>query len=108
MKSNTNQQTPKQTNSFVLIPGEFLDSISHQQETILKLLQGKSEPPGQTIGDYVSESEAAKLLGRKTTWFWNLRKAGTLAFTKVGNKVFYSKADLLQLMERNKKGNHNV
>jgi hypothetical protein len=90
----------------VLVPQTFLDEISETQNRILELLSEEKEG-SNSIGDFIPEAEAAKLLGRKTTWFWKLRKAGTLGFTKVGNKVFYSKQDILDLLQRNKKSGNN-
>ena len=55
------------------------------------------------LGDYIEEKEAIQLLGRKTTWFYNMRQAGKLPVTKIGSKTLYSKADLLQILDNNKK-----
>jgi hypothetical protein len=55
------------------------------------------------LGDYIEEKQAIQILGRKTTWFYNMRQAGKLPFTKVGSKTFYSKADLLNILDLNKK-----
>jgi hypothetical protein len=55
-----------------------------------------------TIGDYITEKEAKIILGRNTTWFWNLRKNGQLQYSKIGNKVFYSKANILKFIEGKK------
>ena len=75
--------------------------ILEKQNQIIEMLSvtKKVEEP---LGDYITEAQAKKYFGRGTTWFWNQRKAG-LAFTKVGPKVFYAKADLLNLIEGEKK-----
>ena len=52
--------------------------------------------------NYIPESEAKKLLDKKTTWFWQMRTNGKLPFSKVGNKVFYQKSDIVKLLENNK------
>lgn len=91
------------TESLQLVPQSFLEKISNAQDKIVELLSSKQTTEG-SVGDFISETEAAKLLGRKTTWFWNLRKQGVLPYTKVGNKVFYSKKDIQYLFEKNKKG----
>jgi hypothetical protein len=98
-----NSNYKQQDQGLRLVPQEFLEEISEKQELILELLSGERES-NQTLGDFISEADASKMLGRKTTWFWNLRKKGILPFTKVGNKVFYAKQDILKMLEQNKKG----
>jgi hypothetical protein len=56
-----------------------------------------------SVGDYIEEKQASQMLGRKTTWFYNMRISGKLPYTKVGSKTFYSKSDLLKIMENNRK-----
>ena len=92
--------------SFALVPQSFLDELSATQNQILDILSEDREPING-LGDYISEIEAAKLLSRKTTWFWKLRKAGAIPFTKVGNKVYYSKQDILKLLNDNRRGGRN-
>lgn len=75
-----------------------LSKIMEQQERILALLEKQpSKPTEQT--EYLSEAEAKELLGRKTTWFWEQRKAGRLAYSKIGNRVYYRREDLMSLFE---------
>ena len=83
--------------SLALIPAEFLDQLLKNQERILELLRQQEEGQGP-LGDYIPESEARRMLGRKTTWFWNLRSKGLLSFSKVGNKVYYAKSEILRLI----------
>jgi hypothetical protein len=90
-----------QQEALMLVPQSFLDGISEKQSQILELLN-KDNSSQNPIGDYISEAEAQKLLGRKTTWFWNMRTTGKLAYTKVGNKIFYSKEDIIKLLDTNK------
>jgi len=98
------QNSYYEAKAFVLVPQEVLANLIDGQERILKALTNQSKET-ETIGDYIPESQAKRLLGRKTTWFWNLRKSGKLTFSKVGNKIFYSKANILKFMEgeRNEK-----
>jgi hypothetical protein len=91
----------------LLVPQGFLEEIYEQQEQILALLS-KEKEPNQTLDEFVSEADASKMLGRKTTWFWKLRKEGVLPFTKVGNKVFYSRQDILHMLKKNMKGGLHV
>ena len=97
-RSNTKQIEAK---TMVLVPQETLTQLIAGQERILRVLSERTDKQ-DSIGDYISENDAKKILGRKSTWFWTLRKKGKLAFTKVGNKIFYSRADILSFIELNK------
>jgi len=54
-----------------------------------------------SIGKYVSETEAKKLLGKGTTWFWEQRTKGTLKHSKVGATNYYKIEDLEKFIEDN-------
>jgi hypothetical protein len=82
--------------TLAIVPQEFLDGIN---ENLIKLLKITDKEKDQ-LPDILSEKEAQKLLGRKTTWFFDMRKTGRLPFSKVGSKVFYYKHDLLNLMQK--------
>ncbi len=97
-KDNSIQNDSK---AIYLVPQVFLEELLEGQEKILQALSGRTEQK-ETIGDYISENDAKEILGRKATWFWNLRKTGKLKYTKVGNKIFYSKNDILIFIEGNK------
>lgn len=58
-----------------------------------------STPFSETIHGYVSESDAKNLLNRKTTWFWQQRKSGSLEYKKIGSTVYYKKDDLMNLLK---------
>lgn len=92
----------QQSEVLLLIPKNFLEKISDQQKQILDILN-LHQPTSDQLGGFISESEAKKLLGKKSTWFWNMRTSGQLAFTKVGNTVYYAKADIVELLNKNKK-----
>lgn len=87
---------------FVLISQEYLFKLQTKLDEMLELLKGRNES-SQGVGDYIQEKEACKLLGYKSTWFWMKRNSGALAYTKVGNKVYYKKQDIENLMEANRK-----
>ena len=90
---------PTPNTSFVFIQAEKIEDISNKLESILSLL---SKDRSSSLGDYISQKEAQKLLDRKTTWFWSMRKNGYLPFSKVGNKIYYSKADIIKLLDKGK------
>lgn len=50
------------------------------------------------LQEYISEKDAQKEFGRKTTWFWNQRTNGRLPYKKMGSKVYYLKSDLIKLL----------
>ena len=99
MKQNNFNKNENQGGLY-LIPQSFIDSIKEDQQKIIELLSNSSS--NQSLGNYISESDAKKLLGRQTTWFWGMRTSGQLMFTKVGNKIFYSKDDIIKLLDGNK------
>ena len=102
---NTNE---KKEDGFIIIPKEWMQVLSEKQDKIISLLEkGTYANPEDSIGDYVSEEEAKRQLGRKTTWFWNLRTGGQLPFAKVGKKIFYLKSDIKLLIDRNMKRDLN-
>ena len=81
----------------LLVPNQRLEAIEKAQSEILELLKGK---PLTTEGqlNHVDEKRAIELVGKKATWFWQMRKSGKLKFTKVGAKVFYSLEELKTLV----------
>jgi hypothetical protein len=91
-----------QAEMLLLVPKNFLDKITEQQNKILTILSSDNPSNGQ-LGDYLSESEAKKVLGKKSTWFWNMRTSGQLTYTKVGNTVYYSRMDIIELLNKNKR-----
>ena len=102
---NSLQNETQAEEEYLLVPKSWLKSISDNQQKILSLLESGANPAGPTgIGDYIPETEAKKLLGRKTTWFWNMRTSGQLPFAKVGNKIFYLKEDIKKMLDNHKQG----
>jgi len=46
------------------------------------------------MGDLITQEDAMKILGRKTTWFYNMRTSGKLKAIKSANKWWYKKEDI--------------
>lgn len=89
---------------YYLVPKAWLQAIAQKEDRILSLLEnGNIANPNDCIGDYISEDEAKRQLGRKTTWFWSMRTTGQLPFSKTGKKIFYLKSDIKKLIEKNMK-----
>ena len=98
MKKN-NYNIEEQTN-LVLVPVQMLDEIK-QLLNELKLQQTREVESTEVLGDFVSEREARKIIGRRTTWFYEQRRSGKLPYSKVGSKVFYSIKDIHSLISKN-------
>lgn len=91
-----------QFNKLVLVPSEMLLQVFETQQKILTTLQEmpqKNSQKGLIADKFVSETTAKDMLGRGTTWFWQMRKEGKLNFKKVGNKIFYAMEDIENLIE---------
>ncbi len=83
--------------SLVLVPVQLVDEIKQ----LLSEIRGKQNSDTKTdsiLGEFISEKEARKLLGRKTTWFYEQRRSGRLPYSKVGSKVFYRTKDIYALI----------
>ena len=101
MGEKNKMETEKQSGALMLVPQNFLDNITETQRKILEQIR-KLKPTETTVGDYISEPQAKKLLKKGTTWFWNKRTSKELPFTKVGNTIYYSKADIERLFDKNR------
>jgi hypothetical protein len=82
-----------------IVPDSFLNQIKDSQEKIINLLECNSKKPENK---FITEKEAKDLLKRKSTWFWQMRKNGSIPFSKVGKSIYYSINDINFLMESNK------
>lgn len=99
-KSKENQ---KSQGSFLVIPHEILESIERNQIEILNLLKEKGYSGSEKL-DFIDEKRAIELIGKKATWFWQMRKAGLLNYTKVGAKVYYSLDEIRKLLSTGTNG----
>lgn len=89
--------------AMVLIPEKTLREIQETMVKILESLEGKENNSLSTLNGYVTEKQAQQITGKKSTTLWKLRTEGKLAFSKVGSKVYYEKASIQELLEKNKK-----
>lgn len=87
----------KEIQQFVMLPREEYEKILKMTKVIYdRMAETRTSP--KILDDYISESDAKKEFNRQTTWFWTQRQNG-LAFRRLGNRVYYLKADLLKLFE---------
>lgn len=101
MKLNISNRDKKVQN-LIVMPEEAYNELLETQKNILSNLTNSETQ--NSFGDWLTEKDTQKILGKKTTTLWSLRKKGLLTYTKVGNKIFYSKSDILKLLEANKQG----
>ena len=101
--NNEKHYQPVATRKLVQVLGEVFESLLANQERIIELMgEGKQiESNTRSIGEYLTQDEAEELLQRGKTWFWNMRTTGKLGFSKIGNKVFYKKGDIEELLDAN-------
>ena len=68
MKQNDTSRNETKEEGYFLVPKSWLQTINETQQKILLLLEsGTNQAITNGIGDYIPETEAKKLLGRKTT-----------------------------------------
>jgi hypothetical protein len=94
-----NNNIQEQTN-LVLVPVQLVDEIKQLLNELKSNKNESSEKP-QVLGEFIAEKDARKLLGRKTTWFYEQRRSGRLPYSKVGSKVYYKRDDLFNLLTNN-------
>ncbi len=97
MLKNNNSQEPT---NLVVVPAQLVDEIK-QLLNDLKVNQSSKSDSTPVFGEFISEKDAQKLLGRRTTWFYEQRRSGKLPFSKVGSKVFYRTLDIHTLISNN-------
>lgn len=94
----------KEEERLYMVTNTWLKELSNSQMRILEILEAKGRKVDEEdLGDYVTEETARKLFGRKTTWLWQMRKSGRLPYSKVGNKVYYMRSELIDLIKNGKK-----
>lgn len=84
---------------FILIPQKQFEELSKKVDMLVEL----SKDAGKVIkmNDWITETEAQKLLGLKETSMWALRKKKQIVYSKVGAKTFYSLKSIEKLLDKN-------
>ena len=86
----------------VIVPKKMLQTLQDGQDKILNLIENIPEnklPKGTIANKYIPESKAKEMLGKGTTWFWQMRKEKKLKYKKIGNKIFYTIEEIENLFE---------
>lgn len=95
-----NKKDYQEQQNLVLVPVQLVDEIK-QLINELKVNKSSQADSETALGEFISEKDARNLLGRKTTWFYEQRRAGRLPYSKVGSKVYYKREDLFNLLTSN-------
>lgn len=89
----------REDNQYLIIPKSDLTEIKEKLALILNNLSTDNKSQNLLKSEYMGQHEAEKYLNKKTTWFWQMRKAGKLSFKKLGNKNYYKREELERLFE---------
>lgn len=85
-----------------IVPQQYLEDI---RLMLTEVLKNQGNELNDNLGEFIDQNAATKIVGRKGTWFFEMRRSGRLPYYKVGHKkIMYAKSDIIQLIESNKKG----
>ena len=84
---------------FIKVTVELADEFVELLQKIKQILPNLNDNPNRTLGDWIPESEAQQILGRKTTWFYNKRMSGELEGKKRGGKWWYQIKNIQAFIE---------
>lgn len=86
--------------TLTLLPLDVVEELRDLAKDIKVLLPKlQNSPSTNLLGEWIAEEDAKKLLGRKTTWFFNKRKSRELQGKKKGNKWWYRVSDIKNFIE---------
>ncbi len=98
MKQRQNILSQGEPVVLMAVPSEMLEQIIQKLDELSAVVRG-GHP--EKLGDLDFGEGGSKTPGKKATWFWNRRKNGELVFTKVGNKIMYSRESILAFLNQN-------
>ena len=87
--------------TFQLVSSEDLKKIFNEIASLKELVLQQQEPKTSPLGDWVHQKEAMRLLGKKYTSLYKLRKDGSLISTTT-RPIFYSLKSLQGYLNKNK------
>lgn len=97
-----------QNKVFLMVDRDELKEIV--EESIRKTINNVKSTPKEEVmqlGKYIPQSEAMKILNRKTTWFHLKRKSGELVAKKSANQWWYRREDLENYVSKGLDSNGN-
>ena len=85
-------------NKIAILPSGEVDQILQKLEAIARRL----EENGNSIPEFVDNTKFCEIMGisKRTSQTW--RDEGKVKFSQIGHKIFYSREDVLNFLERNK------
>ncbi len=98
-QSTKSQNTPAST-LIIINRDELVPIIAEAISKVLPKQQVTNQEPetNDILGDFISQKDAMKTLGRKTTWFYNMRTNGKLRAMKAANQWWYKKDDIKEFI----------
>jgi len=88
--------------SFVIVPYDRMEELMLKVDKLTAAVLKSEQSDKGPLGDRIPENEAKELLNKGSTWFWNKRKSGELNGRKFGNKWYYSRSEIQNLIENGK------
>ena len=85
------------------LPPEIAGLLLDEMTAIRTTLQTFTEGPSLTA-DWIPRQKVMEFFGYGDTQMGTLEKSGELVVSKIGNRKFYHKASILQLLQQNIQG----
>ena len=82
----------------IAISESNFELLNNKLDRLIKLLESKK---GHTFEGWVSEIEAQKLLGLKTTSLWQMRQEGRITYSKINGKTYYQLNSIEDKLKQN-------
>ncbi len=82
-----------------IITTDDLREFKHELIEEIRTLLGQKE----TLREWMRSSDIRKLLKISPGTLQNMRVTGVLPYTKIGGVLYYSKEDVLKMLEQNKR-----
>jgi predicted DNA-binding transcriptional regulator AlpA len=86
-------------NRYIILPAGDIEEIKEKLTLILNNISNGNGKENSIHSDFLDQKAAEKYLGKKCTWFWQMRKSNRLFPKKLGNKNYYRKSELDKLLE---------
>ena len=86
---------------FILIEKDVWESVCSRVTALSQKIRAY-EQTHQPVPQYYNNKELQQLLSVEDKLIRKFRDTGLLAYTKVGDKYWYSQEDILDFLERNK------
>ncbi len=78
---------------------ERISGLEDKVNTLINLVRRMPTTHNTNLGDWLTEEQAKELLGRSTTWLWELRKMNKVEWKKVRGSNYYNYNSILKFIE---------